>query len=59
MDRQLDLNIGEIVHLKSGSPDLKVIRTQDLVEVEWLNEEGGKEQAVFPQTSLQYPKNSN
>jgi uncharacterized protein YodC (DUF2158 family) len=52
-------SIGEIVHLKSGSPDLKVIRTEGLIEVEWRNTEGNLERAVFARTSLQYPEISN
>jgi uncharacterized protein YodC (DUF2158 family) len=47
-----DLKVGQIVHLKSGSPDLKVVRTEGLVEVEWKNDDGGIERAVFARTSL-------
>jgi len=42
---------GEIVHLNSGSPDLKVIAVDgDQVTVEW---DGGKQQATFSDVCLQ------
>ncbi len=50
-----DLEIGQIVRLNSGSPDLKIIATDcsvSHVAVEWLDNEGEVNRAVFPSTCL-------
>lgn len=53
MQNQLSLKIGDVVHLNSGSPDLKVIalRDYDVVVVEW-DGESGPEQTEFPSVCL-------
>ena len=39
IERNLQLN--DIVHLSSGSPDLKVVAVKgDRIDVEWINERG-------------------
>lgn len=44
MPNKSGIHIGSIVHLNSGSPDLKVVAANgDLVSVEWLNERGNWE----------------
>jgi uncharacterized protein YodC (DUF2158 family) len=58
MELKEDLNTGDIVYLKSGSPELKVITTAGLVEVEWITEEGEKGRGVFHRTSLQMGEGS-
>jgi len=46
---QAELQIGHIVHLKSGSPNLKIVaRDGENVTVEWLNEECVLEQMTLP-----------
>lgn len=47
-----EFKVGDIVHLRCGSPDLRVIRTEGLVEVEWQND-GNSVRGVFSATSLQ------
>jgi uncharacterized protein YodC (DUF2158 family) len=43
------LQIGHIVHLNSGSPDLKVVGFKGgEVEVEWLNDQGNLDQMTAP-----------
>jgi len=52
MKEQKALHVGDMVHLNSGSPDLKVVaRTGDDVRVEWEGE-SGPEQAEFPSVCL-------
>jgi uncharacterized protein YodC (DUF2158 family) len=47
MTKQI-FNIGEIVHLNSGSPDLKVVRIDaDQVEVTW-SDDSGPRRLVLP-----------
>lgn len=47
------LEIGNIVHLNSGSPDLKIIGIEgENVTVEWEEEPGKIVQSVFPVVSL-------
>jgi uncharacterized protein YodC (DUF2158 family) len=58
METQSELHINDIVHLKSGGPDLKIIRTEGSVEVEWTHD-GHTDRAVFASTSLQRPEISN
>jgi len=42
------LSVSDIVHLNSGSPDLKIIAIENgKISVEW-HTESGLEQAVFP-----------
>ena len=48
---QHELRTGYIVHLNSGSPDLKVVGTEgDQIEVEWVNEGGNLERMKMPET---------
>ena len=52
MQEEQIIDIGDIVHLKSGSPDLKVIALSGHdARVEW-DGESGLEQAVFPTVCL-------
>lgn len=52
MQEQEKIHVGDIVHLNSGSPDLKVVALSGLdVRVEWCGE-SGLEQAVFPSVCL-------
>jgi uncharacterized protein YodC (DUF2158 family) len=45
---QTGLEVGKIIHLNSGSPDLKIVSVQgEEVTVEW-NSESGVEQKTFP-----------
>jgi hypothetical protein len=49
MQKQLELNINDIVHLISGSPDLKIVAVRaDRVEVERHNEQNYLGRAEFP-----------
>lgn len=49
---QINFVIGQIVHLNSGSPDLKIIAIQDgKVTVEWQSE-SGIQNATFPAVCL-------
>lgn len=48
-----EFSIGKIVHLKSGSPDLKIIAVHDdNVVVEWHDESGNSKQGTFPKPCL-------
>ncbi len=48
LEKQLKLNAGDIVHLNSGSPDLKIAAIENgKVTVEWHGE-SGLEQATLP-----------
>jgi hypothetical protein len=48
--QQAELQISHIVHLNSGSPDLKIVAiNDDEIEVEWINEEGKLERMTLPQ----------
>jgi len=54
---QVELLTGDIVHLNSGSPDLKVVAlTDEHVEVEWrdLNTDG-TERTMFPRVCVCCP----
>jgi hypothetical protein len=44
----VDLEIGSIVHLKSGSPDLKVVKIAEEVTVEWHDDENILQQWTLP-----------
>jgi hypothetical protein len=49
----MKVQIGEIVHLNSGSPDLKVINVNGPEAcVEWENEKGKMQQHTFSLASL-------
>jgi len=49
LEKQRDLQVGNIVHLKSGSPDLKIVAIQnDSVVVEWGTDLGNPQRATFP-----------
>lgn len=46
---QKEIQIGEMVHLNSGSPDLKVVAiVAAQIEVEWTNESGNQERLTLP-----------
>ena len=48
--QQLQLQKGHIVHLNSGSPDLKVVAVEGKdITVEWFNEEDVLEQITLPE----------
>ncbi len=56
MQNQLKLKIGDVVHLNSGSPNLRVIALRgDDVVVEW-DGELGPEQTEFPSVCLRISK---
>ena len=58
MDQESQLQLGATVHLKSGSPDLKIVNLiEKAVEVEWFDEDRKSHQSIFPSTSLS-PKSS-
>jgi hypothetical protein len=47
--QQDELQIGYIVHLNSGSPDLKVVAIEgDEIAVEWRNETNSLERMSLP-----------
>ena len=49
MQKQTELRTGDIVHLNSGSPNLKVAAVGDgWVEVEWSGENGRMERMKAP-----------
>jgi hypothetical protein len=49
MLEQTELQIGELVRLNSGSPDLKVVAFDgDQVEMEWVGESGNLERMMLP-----------
>jgi hypothetical protein len=44
-----ELQIGHIVHLNSGSPDLKIVAINgNEIEIEWTNEKGQSERTTLP-----------
>lgn len=43
-----EIRLGDIVHLNSGSPALRVTEIVESFRVEWQNECGEMEQALFP-----------
>jgi hypothetical protein len=45
------LQVGDIVRLNSGSPDLRIVDL-DRVTVEWKNDQGETESAVYPSVCL-------
>lgn len=45
------LEIGNIVHLISGSPNLRVVGFTNAI-VEWENEQGEIEQRIYPEVCL-------
>jgi uncharacterized protein YodC (DUF2158 family) len=52
-----EFSIGQIVHLNSGSPDLKITELKgDRVTVEW---DDGKQHFTFPQACLTTEQNAN
>ena len=49
MKQQIDFTTNDIVHLNSGSPDLKVVGIDgEKVQVEWTNERGNLERMTLP-----------
>jgi uncharacterized protein YodC (DUF2158 family) len=52
MRKQTELKVGDIVHLNSGSSDMKIVDIQKTADVEWLNDEGGVERATYPVVCL-------
>jgi len=50
--RNQEISIGDIVRLKSGSPDLTVVNP-DVIEVEWKNEKGEMQRKAFPRLCLE------
>ena len=49
MQNQAEFRVGNIVHLKSGSPDLKIVAVDGGdITVEWVNEKGVNEQWKWP-----------
>jgi len=49
MQKRLALEVGNIVHLNSGSPDLKILLLSDgCAEVEWKDENGTECQMLAP-----------
>lgn len=56
MDQESQLQLGATVHLKSGSPDLKIVSLiEKAVEVEWFDGDHTAHQSIFPSTSLTVP----
>jgi uncharacterized protein YodC (DUF2158 family) len=56
--QQLEIQIGDIVHLNSGSPDLKVISVMsERVAVQWDGGQGETRNHEFPRACLT-PTNS-
>ncbi len=52
MEKESVVDVGQIVHLKSGSPDLEVIGiVEKAVMVEWFDGEK-MQHDIFPATSL-------
>jgi uncharacterized protein YodC (DUF2158 family) len=48
MQKKTEFKIGNIVHLKSGSPDMKIVGIQgENVAVEWRSDEGDPQQGKF------------
>jgi pyruvate kinase len=53
MKEQTAVRAGDIVHLNSGSPDLKVVNINgDKIQVEWVNERGNLERSTLPRICL-------
>lgn len=49
MKEQVSYNVGDIVHLRSGSPDLTVINLEKgNATVEWSDDDGILNQWTFP-----------
>jgi uncharacterized protein YodC (DUF2158 family) len=48
MQTNAELHINDIVHLNSGSPDLKIVTIEGgTVKVEWRNERDNVKRAMF------------
>lgn len=56
MREQEKFKTGDIVHLNSGSTDLKIVGIHEAVDVEWLNDEGGVERKTYPVVCLTHDK---
>lgn len=51
------IQVGDIVHLNSGSPDLTVVRCcGEKLEVEWLNLSGVTERMTLPAVCFKHAK---
>lgn len=48
----MNIDVGKIVRLKSGSPDLRVTEILQSARVEWKNEQGVTHSAEFPLACL-------
>lgn len=49
MSGQVSYKIGDVVHLRSGSPDLTVIDlTEENATVEWVNDDNILDKWTFP-----------
>jgi len=53
MQSETSLQVGTVVRLNSGSPDMKVVAPQaEAVHVEWAADDGTVQFGMFPITSL-------
>ena len=48
MKEQVSYKVGDVIHLRSGSPDLTVIRLEDDATVEWIDDDGVLVNWTFP-----------